>query len=108
MKSHFEDIAARLAVRSDRPVEYSEFLRVPAMSAGVYRIARGERDLQTPHRQDEIYYVIKGRGQFTVDGETATVGPGAFLYVSRMVEHRFHDIDEDLEILVLFAPAEVA
>lgn len=108
MKMHLEDIAARIARQSDLPVDYREFLRVPAMSAGLYRLRKGEEDPQTPHRQDEIYYVMKGRGKFTVGGETASVGPGAFLYVARMVEHRFHDIEEDLDVLVLFAPAEVA
>ncbi|MBD0428141.1 cupin domain-containing protein [Aquisalinus flavus] len=105
---HLEDIAARIARQSDLSVECREFLRVPAISAGLYRLKKGEKDPQTPHRQDEIYYVIKGRGQFTVGGETASVGPGAFLYVARMVEHRFHDIEEDIDILVLFSPAEVA
>ncbi|NHK28666.1 cupin domain-containing protein [Parvularcula flava] len=108
MKMHLEDIAARLAEKTDLPVQYREFLRIPEMSAGLYRLKKGEKDPQTPHRQDEAYYVINGRGQFTVDGETAAVGPGAFLYVARMVEHRFHDIEEDMDILVLFAPAEVA
>lgn len=41
---------------------YLEFLRVPAMSAGLYELETGASDPQTPHAEDEIYYVIAGRG----------------------------------------------
>ena len=34
------------------------------------------------------------------------MGPGTVVYVPTEVEHRFHMIDEDLTILVFFAPAE--
>lgn len=85
---------------------YHEFLRVPAMSAGLYELAAGSPDPQRPHAQDEIYYVIEGRARFTAGSEAREVGPGAVLYVRAGVEHRFHDIDEDLSVLVVFAPFE--
>lgn len=85
---------------------YHEFLRVPAMSAGLYELAAGSRDPQQPHAQDEIYYVISGSARFTAAGRERAVGPGAVLYVRAGVEHRFHDIEEDLSILVAFAPPE--
>ena len=39
-------------------------------------------------------------------GEIANVMAGSFLYVPAGVAHRFHDIDEDLTVLVVFAPPE--
>jgi mannose-6-phosphate isomerase-like protein (cupin superfamily) len=30
-------------------------------SAGIYRLMAGEADEQTPHHEDEIYYVLSGR-----------------------------------------------
>jgi mannose-6-phosphate isomerase-like protein (cupin superfamily) len=66
----------------------------------------GAVDRQSPHAEDEVYYVVDGRAQITVGDETRDVGPGALVYVARTVPHRFHDIDEDLRILVIFAPAE--
>lgn len=85
---------------------YHEFLRVPALSAGLYALPAGGRDPQQPHNEDEIYYIVRGRGQIFVAGESRPVGPGSLVYVAAHHEHRFHDIEEDLEILVLFAPAE--
>ena len=89
---------------------YHEFLRVPALSAGVYVLPAGADDPQQPHREDEVYYVIAGRGRFTMgdgpDADEIAVGPGDVLYVAKEVEHRFHGIAEELTVLVLFAPAQ--
>ena len=83
-----------------------EFLRVPALSVGLYRLAAGSADLQEPHREDEVYYVLRGRAVARVAGEERPVGPGTVLFVGANVEHRFHSISETLELLVFFAPAE--
>lgn len=85
---------------------YHEFLRVPALSAGVYELAAGATDPQQPHAQDEIYYVVHGRAQVQVGDEVQAVGPGGVIYVPAQVPHKFFDIQEDLSLLVLFAPAE--
>jgi mannose-6-phosphate isomerase-like protein (cupin superfamily) len=60
-------------------------------------------DTQSPHAEDEVYYVVRGRGRFTADGDEMDVEAGAVLFVAAGVEHRFHSIGEDLEILVFFA-----
>jgi mannose-6-phosphate isomerase-like protein (cupin superfamily) len=85
---------------------YLEFIREPGISVGLYVLQVGEVDRQSPHTEDEIYYVIEGRGRITVGDETRTVGPGSVVYVAATVPHRFHDISEDLRTLVVFAPAE--
>ncbi len=86
---------------------YHEFLKVPAMSAGLYVLTAGSVDPQKPHDEDEAYIVMSGRGRFTCEGETIDVEPGQTIYVPAHDQHRFHDIAEDLHILVIFAPAEV-
>ena len=85
---------------------YQEFLRVPSMSAGLYVLDAGGEDPQSPHDEDEIYYVIAGRAQIRVAGEDRPVRPGSFVFVGKGVEHRFHAIEQRLELLVVFAPAE--
>ena len=85
---------------------YHEFLRVPAMSAGLYVLKANAVDPQKPHDEDEVYVIMSGRGRFTCEGETIEVSPGQTIYVPAHDAHRFHDIAEDLEILVIFAPAE--
>lgn len=85
---------------------YHEFLRVPALSAGMYELAAGAADAQQPHTEDELYYIVQGRARLQVGHEDIAVAPGALVYVAARVEHRFHNITEDLRVLVLFAPAE--
>jgi mannose-6-phosphate isomerase-like protein (cupin superfamily) len=84
---------------------FHEFLRVDSLSCGMYVLPGGGEDDQVPHRQDEVYVVAKGTGQILVAGETQPVGPGSVIFVAANVEHRFFDFSDDLEILVLFAPA---
>jgi len=104
---------------------YREFLRVPAMSAGVYVLPSGSTDPQKPHHEDELYYVVRGRARMRVgskttgskgvgskqagskeSGEDRSVSEGSVIFVAAEVEHRFYDIEEELVVLVFFAPAE--
>jgi mannose-6-phosphate isomerase-like protein (cupin superfamily) len=85
---------------------YFEFLRVPAMSAGVYVLPKGGTDPQKPHHEDEMYYVVRGRARMQIGAEHAEVRAGSVLFVEAELEHRFYDIQEELEVLVFFAPAE--
>ena len=89
---------------------YLEFLRVDALSAGLYVLEPGQPDPQSPHAEDEVYVVVAGRAVLSVGaGDAAAehpVGPGSVVYVPRTVPHRFHDVSERLSVLVVFAPAE--
>jgi mannose-6-phosphate isomerase-like protein (cupin superfamily) len=85
---------------------YHEFLRVPTMSAGLYVLPAGATDLQRPHHEDEIYYVIRGKARFRAGDEDREVSAGSVLYVAAEVDHRFYDIAEELAALVFFAPPE--
>ena len=95
-----------IAERAQSNQRYLEFLRVPALSVGLYVLPAGGVDGQQPHTEDEVYYVVSGRGAFRCRGEDRRVEAGSLLYVAADVEHRFHSIEEELVILVFFAPAE--
>jgi mannose-6-phosphate isomerase-like protein (cupin superfamily) len=85
---------------------YLEFQRSDDLSTGLYVLAAGGTDRQQPHGEDEIYYVLAGNSRVTVGNEEATIGPGAVIFVAAGVPHRFHDITADLQLLVVFGPAE--
>jgi mannose-6-phosphate isomerase-like protein (cupin superfamily) len=87
---------------------YFEFLRVPALSAGVYVLPAGGTDRQSPHNEDELYYVVRGRARMKVGAAEQEVSPGSVIFVSAGVEHRFYEIAEEITVLVFFAPAESA
>ena len=82
--------------------------------AGAYYLRRGGGELQVntaPITRGEIIDTVGSTGTVQavttvqVGAELADVGPGSVIYVAKDVEHRFRDFTEDLEMLVLFAPA---
>ena len=76
------------------------------LSVGVYVLPSGGTDGQSPHQEDEVYYAVRGRARFKVAGHDQVVEPGSLLFVRAGVEHRFHDIDEELVLVVFWAPPE--
>ena len=100
---HIDDLDRQRATAGKR---YLEFLRVPAMSAGVYVSPKGSVDPQKPHREDEMYYGVRGRPRMQTGSDHAEVRTGSVIFVEAELEHRFYDIEEELEVLVFFAPAE--
>ena len=104
--SDFKDLASLAVERARRGDAYLEFLRVPSMSAGLYVLPAGSVDAQSPHAQDELYYVVRGKARMRTGAEDRPLEAGTVIFVAAHVEHRFYDIDEELTLLVFFAPAE--
>jgi RimJ/RimL family protein N-acetyltransferase len=59
-------------------------------------------DPQTPHQRDEVYVVVRGRGEFTVAGTRSRFEPGDLLFVPAGLEHRFETFTDDLVVWVVF------
>jgi mannose-6-phosphate isomerase-like protein (cupin superfamily) len=85
---------------------YLEFLREPAISAGLYSLPVGSADLQQPHTEDEVYIVLEGLAQIQIGEQDFPVKTGDTIFVPALKEHRFHSILEELRLIVVFAPAE--
>ena len=84
--------------------QYKEFLRAPSLSCGVYHLPKGARDMQSPHDEDEVYFVLSGRARMRVSGGgEQEVREGTVLYVRATEEHSFFEIEEDMSLLVFFA-----
>jgi mannose-6-phosphate isomerase-like protein (cupin superfamily) len=100
------DLDKLLEERASAQHPWLEFLRVKALSVGVYHLNAGQADPQMPHTEYEVYYVISGRAQFRAGQRQVDVRPGSVIFVERAAEHRFLDVAEDLTVLVFFAPPE--
>ena len=87
---------------------YFDFLASAKLSVGLSVWPANAVDRQQPHQEDEVYYVISGRGAITVADENRPVKAGSLVFVAAGVEHRFHDIEEDLRVLVFWAPPHTA
>jgi len=85
-----------------RGTPYLEFLRVPQLSCGLYRLVTNARDTQSAHDEDEVYFVIKGKARMIIGGQETLIRPGSILYVPADTQHEFVDIEEELSLLVFF------
>ena len=97
------EMADLLEQRERSGERYLEFLTVPTMSTGIYALPEGAVDTQQPHTEDEVYYVLKGEGKLRAGDAEHAVRKGSVIYVKAGQEHRFTEITEDLQLLVLFS-----
>ncbi len=88
---------------------YLSFVDRASFSVGLYDLPAGAIDRQSPHRRDEVYYVVSGRAVIEVEDDAFSIEPGSIVYVEAEASHRFVEIIEDLRTLVVFVngpPAE--
>jgi mannose-6-phosphate isomerase-like protein (cupin superfamily) len=103
---HAFELAHLISQRESSNKLYLEFLKVPDLSMGLYVLPAGGTDPQSPHTEDEVYYVVSGRAKIMVADEDRDVQAGSIIYVAKNIAHHFRSIEEDLTVIVFFAPAE--
>ena len=84
----------------------------PAGEPSVLVLKRGTLDIklalpvppnqQTPHAQDEIYVVIRGRGVLVHGGKRDPFESGDLLFVAAGIEHHYEDFTKDLALWRVF------
>jgi mannose-6-phosphate isomerase-like protein (cupin superfamily) len=100
------ELTQLISQRADANKLYLEFLKAPDLSMGLYVLPAGGTDPQSPHTEDEVYFITGGKAKIKVADEDRPVQAGSIVYVAKNVEHRFHSIEQDLTVIVFFAPAE--
>jgi mannose-6-phosphate isomerase-like protein (cupin superfamily) len=81
-------------------------MRSDQLSVGLYLLPAGATDGQSPHLEDEVYFAVRGTATLRVGTEDHAVQPGTLLFVPARVAHFFHDISEELVLVVFWAPPE--
>ncbi|HEX6656008.1 MAG TPA: cupin domain-containing protein [Candidatus Limnocylindria bacterium] len=101
------NVRQELARLNPHERDFAEIFRSPSgsLSLTVLRRPAGWPDDQQPHTEDEVYYVIAGRGAIMIADERLEIEPGSVVFVATGDEHHFVDVTEDLEVLVFWSPA---
>lgn len=60
------------------------------------------KDLQTPHTQDELYFIATGKSLFIREDEQVTCRAGDVLFVPAGMKHRFENFSDDFATWVVF------
>ena len=89
-----------------QPNHWVVHLNSEDLSLGTYSIPAGGVDDQEPHTEDEVYVVTRGAASLDVEGVLTPVRPGSVAFVPERAKHRFVDVSEDFETVVVFAPPE--
>lgn len=100
------ELAPLIARWNRQQTHYQEIIRSADLSVGVYLLPAGGTDPQNPHTEDEVYQVLQGKAVLQVEQQNLPVGPGSVVFVAAHQAHRFHTIEQELVVLVFFAPAE--
>jgi mannose-6-phosphate isomerase-like protein (cupin superfamily) len=82
--------------------------RTSSMSVHVYRLEEGVEDRQTPHAEDEVYFVLSGSRMLVMDDDQTLrqevpVTQGDLVFVPANAKHTFEG-DSEIVLLVFFAP----
>ena len=95
-----------------RLVEAEARIPDPAGKRAVLVLQRGTLDIalslpippnhQTPHEQDELYVVIRGRGVLVQDDKRDRFDSGDILFVAAGAEHHYEDFSDDLALWRIF------
>jgi mannose-6-phosphate isomerase-like protein (cupin superfamily) len=98
------DVDDLIAQHDEREHSYAEFFRGSQLSLGLAIWPAGQPDLQKPHAEDEVYYIVSGQARIRVGDEDRPVRAGSIVFVASGIEHHFHDIEETLRVVVFWAP----
>ena len=100
-------VAASETASTETPA-YSFFKTVPALHLVFRKRALKPGAAIGYHRQteDEIYYVLTGRGRMTLDGKVVDVGPGTAILTRTGSSHGLTQVGaDDLVILINYEQA---
>ena len=89
-----------LQLQNETKHKFTTVMKHGSMSVEYY--APEKIDLQTPHRQDELYVIASGSGNFIRNKEKVSFSQGDVLFVPAGMEHRFEDFTDDFATWVIF------
>lgn len=101
--------AVQLPGRSHKMVVRPDNMQAENMCAGVAVFPANAHAPAHVHKlEEEILYVLSGKGNMYFNGEPEALTPGTFMLVPKGVEHSLEAVgDEDLKVFYVFSPQVV-
>lgn len=95
-----------MEIAEPKPGWVGHFCQSPNMSFVQYEIAAGESLHEHNHDNEEVWIVLGGRIEMTVDGETNVAGAGDIVVVPGGGKHSAHTLT-DVHAIVIDQPARM-
>lgn len=104
MKATVEEVLSRIPgpATAEWPMGEPFAVALAHGSMSVEYYAPTDHDPQTPHEQDEIYFIHRGTGELVIDGDHYPFKAGDCLFVAANVVHRFENFSGDFGTWVVF------
>jgi mannose-6-phosphate isomerase-like protein (cupin superfamily) len=81
---------------------FVDFLNTKSLEAGIIKLRKDQKDTQTSHPLDELYYIIRGDGYIRIGGKSQPVNQGTIIFVPARSDHNFYGNKVDLVVLYIF------
>jgi mannose-6-phosphate isomerase-like protein (cupin superfamily) len=81
---------------------FHPFINRENLAAGILVLQPDEKDTQTPHESDEIYYIVRGDGFLKINKKDYPVSEGKVFFVEKDVEHYFFGNTKELVAIYFF------
>lgn len=102
LKVSLNDVLSKIPGKNGE--QYALGMRNGTMRLLVYA-PRGKDD-QQPHKQDEVYIVVSGKGTFVCGDKKVEFAPNDVLFVPAGVKHHFENFTDDFVTWVVFYGVE--
>lgn len=98
LKVGLEEAIAQFKLESIHP--FTTVMRHGSMRVEYF--APRIKDFQTPHTQDELYFIISGKASFFRENSHISCMTGDVLFVPAGMVHRFENFSDDFATWVVF------
>jgi mannose-6-phosphate isomerase-like protein (cupin superfamily) len=104
MKFTVEEVLARLPLTENEKWKEGVWDVEPFKKGDVTLVFFAPRgtDYQTPHDEDELYFIARGTGDIVIGGERHRFEPGDVFFVPAKIEHRFENFTDDFATWAVF------
>ena len=104
MKFTVDEFLAKLPLPSNEKWTEGVWDVEPFQKAGLTLVFFAPRgiDHQTFHRQDEMYFIVRGAGEIVIGEERHSFEAGDVFFVAAQIQHRFENFTEDLATWAVF------
>ena len=85
---------------------FHTFINKDSLAAGILFLKPGEEDIQEPHENDEVYFVISGNGYLKIKNKNYKVSKEKLFFVAKGLHHYFHSNTKDLKVLYFFGGSD--
>lgn len=100
MNFHVTLDTAKQKLAGESAKVYTQLLKHGTMQLEYF--APKEKDTQTPHLQDELYFIVSGSSDFILEDKVISCSAGDALFVPAGVVHRFIHFTADFATWVVF------